>query len=154
MTNERAGLRASNDFLTVTVTHVASGGWRVAWNDHVANEWWESYESLAVALVRAAALLFSPTGNFSFAEASEALFDQVAAGFLGARIEYDPRDLPFEAEDPETDDCPDHGEQVVTGHRATPGSDPYDVSELACGCDVINLGDGNVVIHQRAIMKS
>lgn len=49
----------------------------------------------------------------------------------------------------ETDVCPTHGRENVTGTRSTGGPDPYGVDELACGCDVVCYGPGepNVVIR-------
>jgi len=44
--------------------------------------------------------------------------------------------------DHETDECPEHGEQRVTGSRASAGSDPYNINKLACGHEVICMGPG------------
>jgi hypothetical protein len=46
-------------------------------------------------------------------------------------------------EDENVDVCPEHGPQRVTGYGATRGADPYGISKLACGHDVICLGPGD-----------
>jgi hypothetical protein len=48
----------------------------------------------------------------------------------------------------DTETCPEHGEQTVTGYGATRGSDPYGTSRLACGHTVVCFGpgEGNVIL--------
>lgn len=54
----------------------------------------------------------------------------------------------MESQERDTDTCPEHGVQDVTGYSATQGSDPYSVQHLACGHKVICLGPGdpNIII--------
>jgi hypothetical protein len=42
-----------------------------------------------------------------------------------------------------TDECPEHGEQEVTGSHSSLGSDPYNINHLACGHEVICMGPGD-----------
>lgn len=54
--------------------------------------------------------------------------------------------------EPETNECPVHGEQLVRRHSATKGPDPYDVAHLACGHQVTCYGPGeaNVILGDYA----
>jgi hypothetical protein len=37
------------------------------------------------------------------------------------------------ADEPEWEQCPDHGRVLVVRHESSAGPDPYDVQVLACG---------------------
>jgi hypothetical protein len=55
----------------------------------------------------------------------------------------------------QTDECPEHGIQQITGYSSTGGPDPYAVNELACGHNVICMGPGspNEIVHTRRNMN-
>ena len=49
---------------------------------------------------------------------------------------------------PETQHCPEHGEQVVVSERVTKDRmDPYVIQRLACGHEVIAMGGDIEDIH-------
>lgn len=60
-----------------------------------------------------------------------------------------------EDDEPDTDECPEHGTQLVTGHGSTRGTDPYAVNHLECGCDVVCYGpdEPNVVIASTHVTR-
>lgn len=42
--------------------------------------------------------------------------------------------------------CPNHGREDITGSHSTGGPDPWNVDELACGCDILDMGVGLVTV--------
>jgi hypothetical protein len=87
MTNLK--FEASTPSIHVAVTMQFGGGYKVEWNDHVANEWEEDYETLPAALVRAAVLLHGDAagdGNFGFVTFEPEDFAARADAFLAADV--------------------------------------------------------------------
>lgn len=77
--------------IVITLFTMADGTYVVAWNDGVANGWYETYSGLALALVRFAVLVQIDTEAYGqdavgFAQHDEVAFTAHAAPFLRSTI--------------------------------------------------------------------
>lgn len=75
-----------NDFSAIIVNN-EDGTWKLTWNDHVANEWSETYNALAHALMRLALLITSTSLDALFRETDPVVFAEHASDFLLSELE-------------------------------------------------------------------
>lgn len=70
------------EFTAVIVRSEAEPMWHLAWTDHVANDWVEHYDILAIAVLRLGALIDAVNLSQMFTQAAEGEFAQRATEFL------------------------------------------------------------------------